>query len=621
MARPRSRPRPGAQQRVAGHVEVTSLTEQVAGQIRLGERLVRPRIRDHRPLAVRPDEHHARARWGARGRPRAATSTPAARSSSRRRSPALVVPHASHQHRLGARGGQPRGRVRGGPAAVEADRRRGVAAGRERPGQAHHDVDHHVAEDDDPAHAASSAAISAARRAFRSDQPHVRLEARALGLAREVLEQERRHVLAAHPGALRRGQALGEHPVVEVGIELLIRGKRVRHHHRARPRCRPPRARARAPATSPHRVHAPRHRVARVREVEPREAVRAVAEHRHVRASRAARASRPRRGSTSRPRTPPRCRCAPAPRGRPTRPRCRARRGGRRRGRRWRTRGCRPARRDAPWPRRSCRRSRRAPPAGARSRTPHFTASSRSAIVRQRVVVEPHARLARHHAIVAGTAPPSLTAASTCTRHLQVARPRQPVGDDRALERHHRAPAGERLGHLRRDRRSRVLLDPAPRSPRRARRRGSPGCSRCPRVWSTSLIAVSRTWISIPSRRCSTSTTLPPRSATTRSRPARAPGRSGTTVESTIRRPAAVSPRRIASESSDTSTFPPDSTAQIDPSVRRAPPARASARRPPPRPHPPPPASSARAAAPSPARPRRPRPSRPRPRSAAPAAA
>ena len=31
-----------------------------------------------------------------------------------------------------------------------------------------------------------------------------------------------------------------------------------------------------------------------------------------------------------------------------------------------------------------------------------------------------------------------------------------------------------------------------------------------PRVWSTSLMAVSRTWISIPSRRCSTSTTLPP---------------------------------------------------------------------------------------------------------------
>ena len=37
-------------------------------------------------------------------------------------------------------------------------------------------------------------------------------------------------------------------------------------------------------------------------------------------------------------------------------------------------------------------------------------------------------------------------------------------------------------------------------------------------------------------------------------------------MESTIRRPAAVSPSRIASESSDTSTLPPDRTAHTEPS-------------------------------------------------------
>src|SRR5918996_5152181 len=86
-----------------------------------------------------------------------------------------------------------------------------------------------------------------------------------------------------------------------------------------------------------------------------------------------------------------------------------------------------------------------------------------------------------------------------------------------------------------------------------------------PRVWSTSLMAVSRRWMSMPSRRCSTSTTFPPWSATTRSSPASAPGRSGTTVESIMRRPAAVSPSRMHSDSSEASTLPPDSTAQTSP--------------------------------------------------------
>ena len=60
------------------------------------------------------------------------------------------------------------------------------------------------------------------------------------------------------------------------------------------------------------RVDPPRHRQARVVEVEARERVRPVAEHGHVRASPAARASRGCRGSTSRPRTRRRSRPAPA---------------------------------------------------------------------------------------------------------------------------------------------------------------------------------------------------------------------------------------------------------------------------------------------------------------------
>ena len=48
---------------------------------------------------------------------------------------------------------------------------------------------------------------------------------------------------------------------------------------------------------------------------------------------------------------------------------------------------------------------------------------------------------------------------------------------------------------------------------------------------------------------------------------ASAPGRSGTTVENTSRRPAAVSPRRMHSTSRAASTLPPESSAQTSPSA------------------------------------------------------
>ena len=69
-------------------------------------------------------------------------------------------------------------------------------------------------------------------------------------------------------------------------------------------------------------------------------------------------------------------------------PASRARRGARRRGRRWRTRGCRRARPGARWRRRSSpRRAARRSTAG-RSRTPHLTTSRRVGERLERLVVE-----------------------------------------------------------------------------------------------------------------------------------------------------------------------------------------------------------------------------------------
>ena len=200
-------------------------------------------------------------------------------------------------------------------------------------------VDHHVAEDDDPAHAASSVAISAASRAFRTHQPHVRLEARALGLSARWSSRNGVTSLpltpaasaAISPSASTRscrpgraappgGSGFATTHRAPVGAELLAAPDDRRDLRR--------------------RVGPPRHRVARVGEVEAGEAVACRSRAPSRSASRAARASRPRRGSTSRPRRRPRCRCARASRGRPTRPRCRARRGERRRSRRSRRRGC-----------------------------------------------------------------------------------------------------------------------------------------------------------------------------------------------------------------------------------------------------------------------------------------
>ena len=147
---------------------------------------------------------------------------------------------------------------------------------------------------------------------------------------------------------------------------------------------------------------------------------------------------------------------------------------------------------------------------------------------------------------------------------------------------------------------------PGPRSPRRAPRRGSPGCSRCRASAGTSLIAVSRTWISMPSRRCSTSTTFPPRSATTRSSPASAPGpvRHDRGQHHAPPGRGLAEPDRLGEQRHV--HVPARQHGAHRPPSGAAPRGRASARPRPPRPRPRPRASSAPGAAPSPAPPRRP---------------
>src|SRR4051812_30867650 len=89
-------------------------------------------------------------------------------------------------------------------------------------------------------------------------------------------------------------------------------------------------------------------------------------------------------------------------------------------------------------------------------------------------------------------------------------------------------------------------------------------CSR-PRVSSVSCTAVSRTWRSMPSRRCSTWMRFAPASPTHASSRASEPGRSGTRVNITSRRPASVSWRRATVARRPASTLPPLSTTHVVP--------------------------------------------------------
>ena len=181
------------------------------------------------------------------------------------------------------------------------------------------------------------------------------VEADALALAVEEVEQERRDVLARDAGRCSGGQAGGEQPVVQ------------RRGRAARPRAagwpRPGRAepspalRGRACTAATSAAVSTRQSTAMpgVAQVEAGEAVGAVAEHGDAEGLQPLQGGadvedRLHAGADDGDRQRGRARA-----GRPTRPRCRGPRGARRRGRRWRTRRCRPARRGGPSPRRSSR--------------------------------------------------------------------------------------------------------------------------------------------------------------------------------------------------------------------------------------------------------------------------
>ena len=230
-----------------------------------------------RRAAPRPRRARARRR---RPRPTSVTSAPAA---------------ASHAAVFAAE-----------PPPAEADLRRRVARLRQRSGQPHDHVDHDVAQDDDPAHAVTARpAISAASRAFAQDEPHVRLEARAARLR----ARGGRGGTASRPCRGRRQPPPRSGPRSGPGRAAPDRAARragAGSPPRRRVRSVPSSSRARATAAASRgRLHPPRRREVRVGQVEPGEAVRAVARRRRRPASPAAAGSPVRPGSTSPPRTPP----------------------------------------------------------------------------------------------------------------------------------------------------------------------------------------------------------------------------------------------------------------------------------------------------------------------------
>ena len=108
------------------------------------------------------------------------------------------------------------------------------------------DVGHQVADDDDRAHALAATAILAGQLGVAQHQSHVGAQALTAGLRVEAREQERRDVAAAHALALGGGERLGEHALVQRGVELLV--ERVGDHERAA--SMPSSARARSAAAT-----------------------------------------------------------------------------------------------------------------------------------------------------------------------------------------------------------------------------------------------------------------------------------------------------------------------------------------------------------------------------------
>ena len=259
-------------------------------------------------------------------------------------------------------------------------------------------------------------------------------------------------VLAARLRVRRGREGAASTRSCSAGIELLGRpAAGCRPPPRGR-RCRAPSRAAPRPATSAGRVDAPGRRDARSRAGRSRGSGRCRSRARSRSASRAARASRPRRGSTSPRRRRPRSRPARASRGRPTRPsvsravavHAAEPAGGEHAGCPPRAARCAVAATVvAPCPPRAA--------TGARSRTPHLTTSSAAPRPPAPSSSRPMRASPATTAIVAGTAPPARTAASTSCATSRLRGRGRPWLIERALERHHRPPAGQRVGHLRGD--------------------------------------------------------------------------------------------------------------------------------------------------------------------------
>ena len=242
------------------------------------ERGVRARVRQHRALAARLHEHDARP-----GRQRRVDREPRvdalraqplggrrpAGSSPTRPISVTCAPARASQTATFAPAPPPRWTIR---AAVS------LAVG-DRPVERRDDVAHDVAGDDD------APLIAAAAR--RSARPSAALRRTSATFASSVAppvsrwkRSSRNGVVAPPrtPCAAAAASALGEHAVVQLGVDLLVRRQRVGDDDRAPPSPSPAWIRMTA-ATSSGRVDAPRDREAGVGEVEAREAVGAVAEH------------------------------------------------------------------------------------------------------------------------------------------------------------------------------------------------------------------------------------------------------------------------------------------------------------------------------------------------------
>ena len=149
----RQRRRPGAlvEQRVTGDMQVAAGREQVLGQVVGGQRRVRPRVGEHRVVALVRDHHHAGP-----GGPLRVHDQPGVHAVAHQ----LHVPVAAgdvgaappDERHLGAVHGEPCGDVRPGAPAVHGHRGRRVAAlgqGKRRVGDR---VRHQITNDDNARH-------------------------------------------------------------------------------------------------------------------------------------------------------------------------------------------------------------------------------------------------------------------------------------------------------------------------------------------------------------------------------------------------------------------------------------------------------------------------------------